>query len=115
MMVTRENVLGDARIEWGMTMKMRKGIHIFVKVTDSDNNGVSGVSVHVVIVTPDPKKDLAGDATTNSEGIAHLHYKVNAGRDGSGANPYHIEAEVPFTSVSCTHSDGTCHADFTVE
>ena len=99
------------------TYAHRDSVHIFVKVTDSDNNGVSGVSVHVVIVTPDPKKDLAGDATTNSEGIAHLHYKVNAGRDGSGAsNPYHIEAEVNGTSVSCTHlDDDICPAHFTVE
>lgn len=89
----------------------RDRVHIFV------NTDVSGASVHVVIDAP--KSLLSGDTTTDENGVAHIHYKVNAGRDGKGE--YHIFATVTNDSgtLSCEHeSDGTdvntCLAHFSV-
>jgi len=74
----------------------RDRVHIFV---DTD---VSGASVHVVIEAP--KSLLSGDTTTDEKGVAHIHYKVNAGRDGKGE--YHIFATVTNDSgsFSCEHN-----------
>ena len=89
--------------------KNRDLVHIIV------NTGVSGASVHVVIDAP--KSTLSGDTTTE-DGVAHIHYKVNAGRDGTGE--YHIFATVTNDSetLSCEHTDGTdantCLSHFSV-
>lgn len=90
--------------------KNRDRVHIIV------NTGVSGASVHVVIDAE--KSRLSGDATTE-DGVAHFHYKVNAGRDGTGL--YHISASVTNNSetLSCEHeSNGmdanTCLSHFSV-
>lgn len=89
----------------------RDRVHIFV------NTNVSGASVHIVIDAP--KSLLSGDTTTDENGVAHIHYKVNAGRDGTGE--YHIFATVTNDSgtLSCEHSDtnpdsDTCLAHFSV-
>lgn len=87
----------------------RNTVHIFVKALDG-SNGVTGIPIHVVINTP--KSTLSGDTTTDGDGIAHIHYKVNAGRDGTGV--YHISATANGGSLSCSHPD-QCHADFTVQ
>jgi len=87
----------------------RNIVHIFVAVTDDTDNGVSGVNVHVEIDAP--KSDLSGDTTTDDSGIAHIHYKVNSGRDGKGI--YHISSTVTSASISCDEADA-CHADFSV-
>ncbi len=84
----------------------RDTVHILVQVDDA-NGGLSGIPVHVTIDAP--KSTLSGDATTNDSGEAHIHYKVNAGRDGKGA--YLIHAEVD--DLSCIDESG-CHADFQV-
>ena len=90
-------------------------VHILVTVTEGEGaSPVEGAAVHILIETPNPASDLVGDSTTNSQGIAHIHYKVNAGRDGTGT--YHIETEVSNggASGSCIHDNGVCHADFDV-
>ncbi len=89
--------------------KKRDTVHIIV------NTGVSGASVHVVIDAE--KSRLSGDATTE-DGVAHFHYKVNAGRDGTGL--YHISASVTNNgeTLSCEHENGTdgntCLSHFSV-
>lgn len=85
----------------------RDRVHIFV------NTDVSGASVHVEIDAP--KSFLTGDTTTNESGVAHIHYKVNAGRDGVGQ--YHIFATVTNNgqTLSCEHPDANnCLAHFSV-
>jgi len=87
----------------------RNTVHIFVKASDGPD-GVANVPIHVVVNAP--KSTLSGDTTTDDNGVAHIHYKVNAGRDGTG--PYHISATANGGSLSCNHNDDACHADFTV-
>ncbi len=87
----------------------RETVHIFVKALDGPK-GVADVPIHVVVNAP--KSTLSGDTTTDDDGVAHIHYKVKAGRDGTGA--YHISASANDGSLLCTHNDGDCHADFTV-
>ena len=85
----------------------RDTVHIFV------NTDVSGASVHVEIAAP--KSTLSGDTTTNDSGQAHIHYKVNAGRDGKG--DYHIFTTVTNNgeTLSCEHPDtNDCLAHFSV-
>jgi len=89
------------------TYSNRDTVHIFVQVDDKNNNGVAGIRVHVTIDAP--KSTLSGDTTTNDSGQAHIHYKVNAGRDGKGT--YDIQAE--FGDLSCTDKILGC-ADFLV-
>ncbi len=89
----------------------RDTVHIFVKALDGPA-GVADVPIHVVIDAP--KSTLSGNTTTDDNGIAHIHYKVNAGRDGT-SEPYHISATANGGSLSCDHNDGACHADFTVQ
>lgn len=84
----------------------RDTVHILIQVGDA-HGGLAEIPVHVTIDAP--KSSLSGDTTTNDSGQAHIHYKVNAGRDGSG--PYHIYAEVD--DLSCIDESG-CHADFEV-
>ena len=81
----------------------RQTVHIFV------NTDVSGADVHVEIDAP--KSTLSGDTTTDENGIAHIHYKVNAGRDGSG--DYHIFATVTSNgqTLSCEHEPDDTDAD----
>jgi len=81
----------------------RDTVHIFVQL-DVDEGGIP---VHVTIDAP--KSNLSGDTTTNDSGQAHIHYKVNAGRDGTGT--YHIYAEID--GLSC-NDESLCHADFDV-
>ena len=88
----------------------RDTVHIFVKALDVSLAGVAGIPIHVVVNAP--KSTLSGDTTTDDNGVAHIHYKVNAGRDGTG--PYHISATANGGSLSCNHNDDACHADFTV-
>jgi len=90
----------------------RDRVHIFFTVTQ--NGPVEGVAVHVRIVTPNPMSDLGGNFTTDTNGEVHTHYKVNAGRDGTGT--YHVHAEVDKDQASgeCLEADA-CHADFTVD
>jgi len=88
----------------------RNTVHIFVKASD-DSGGVAGVPIHLVVNAP--KSILSGDTTTDDNGVAHIHYKVKAGRDGTGL--YHISATANGGSLSCNHNDGACHADFTVQ
>jgi len=87
----------------------RNIVHIFVVVTDDADNGVSGVNVHVEIDAQ--KSNLSGDTTTDDSGIAHIHYKVNSGRDGKGI--FHISSTVTSAGISCDEADA-CHADFSV-
>jgi len=89
----------------------RNTVHIFVKALDGPA-GVADVPIHVVIDAP--KSTLSGDTTTDDNGVAHIHYKVKAGRDGT-SEPYHISATANGGSLSCDHNDGACHADFTVQ
>jgi len=89
----------------------RNTVHIFVKALDGPD-GVAGVPIHVVVNAP--KSTLSGDTTTDDNGVAHIHYKVKAGRDGT-SEPYHISATANGGSLSCNHNDGACHADFTVK
>ena len=88
----------------------RETVHIFVKALDGPK-GVADVPIHVVVNAP--KSTLSGNTTTDDDGVAHIHYKVKAGRDGTGA--YHISASANGGSLSCTHNDDDCHADFTVQ
>ena len=91
----------------------RDTVHIFVKALDEEidgPNGVPGVPIHVVVIAP--KSTLSGDTTTDDSGVAHIHYKVKAGRDGTG--PYYISATANSGSLSCSDPD-PCHAHFTVQ
>ena len=95
------------------TYSNRDTVHIFVKALDGPK-GVADVPIHVVIDAP--KSPLSGDTTTDDNGVAHIHYKVKAGRDGTG--DYHIFATVIGGSLSCNHDttpNDSCHADFTVQ
>ena len=92
------------------TYSNRNTVHIFVESLDG-TVGVAGIPIHVVVNAP--KSSLSGNTTTDDNGIAHIHYKVNAGRDGT-SEPYHISATANGGSLSCNHNDGACHADFTV-
>ena len=91
----------------------RNLVHIFFTVNDDDGHAVEGAAVHVTIVTPNPKRDLAGDFTTDGDGVVHTHYKVNSKRDGTG--DYHVHAEVTKDQASgeCLEAD-PCHAHFKV-
>ena len=60
----------------------KKTVLITVMVTDG-TNAVEGAAAHVVVTTANGKK-LAGDGTTNKEGVAQFKYKVNSKRDGVG-------------------------------
>jgi len=97
----------------GQQYENKDRVHIFVTVEQEDA-GIEGAAVHLRIVTPNPQTDLVADGTTGANGVWHLHYKVNAGRDGT--DTYHIEADASKDqgSGSCTHADGACHADFDV-
>jgi len=92
------------------TYSNRDTVHIFVEVLDG-TVGVAGIPIHVVVNAP--KSTLSGDTTTDDNGVAHIHYKVKAGRDGT-LEPYHISATANGGSLSCNHNDDACHADFTV-
>jgi len=87
----------------------RDTVHIFVKALDNNEAGVAGVPIHLIVNAP--KSTLSGDTTTDDEGVAHIHYKVKTGRDGSGE--YEISATNDGNDLSCSHPD-PCHADFTV-
>ena len=90
----------------------RETVHIFVEALDG-SKGVADVPIHVVIDAP--KSTLSGDSTTDDNGVAHIHYKVKDGRDGTG--DYHIFATVIGGSLSCNHDttpNDSCHADFSV-
>jgi len=87
-----------------ITYHKRNTVHIFVQL----NVNEGGIPVHVTIDAP--KSALSGDTTTNDSGQAHIHYKVNPGRDGTGT--YHIYAEVD--GLSC-NDESLCHADFVVD
>jgi len=91
------------------TYSNRDTVHIFVKALDGPK-GVADVPIHIVIDAP--KFTLSGDATTDDSGVAHIHYKVKAGRDGTGL--YHTSATANGGSLSCSDPD-PCHADFTVQ
>jgi len=86
-------------------------VHIFVTVTQ--NPPVEGAAVHLRIVTPNPRSDLVGDFTTDADGEVHTHYKVKAGRDGTGTYHVHAEASKDLASGECLENDA-CHADFDV-
>ncbi len=86
-----------------ITYPKRDTVHIIVQLDVNEG----GIPVHVTIDAP--KSDLSGDTTTNDSGQAHIHYKVNAGRDGTGT--YHIHAEID--GLSC-NDESLCHADFDV-
>jgi len=90
------------------TYSNRDTVHIFVKALDG-TVGVAGIPIHVVVNSD--KSTLSGDTTTADNGVAHIHYKVKAGRDGTGT--YHISASGG--GLSCNHNNGACHADFTVQ
>lgn len=93
-----------------ITYPNRDTVHIIVQLDVNEG----GIPVHVTIDAP--KSNLSGDTTTNDSGQAHIHYKVNAGRDGTGT--YHIYAEVD--GLSCNdeslsfNGKSLCHADFDV-
>ena len=88
-------------------------VHIFVTVKDDKGSLVAGAAVHIRIVTPNPRSDRVGDFTSGSDGVVHTHYKVNAGRDGTGT--YHVITTVTMDEANgaCAEAD-PCHADFTV-
>jgi len=95
------------------TYSNRDTVHIFVEALDG-TVGVAGIPIHVVIDAP--KSTLSGNTTTDDNGIAHIHYKVKAGRDGT-SEPYHISATANGGSLSCNHDttpNDSCHADFSV-
>lgn len=81
----------------------RQKVHIFV------NTDVSEANVHVEIDAP--KFTLSGDTKTDENGVAHIHYKVNAGRDGIGQ--YHIFATVTNNgqTLSCEHDSDAMDTD----
>lgn len=87
-----------------ITYQNRDTVHIFVQLDVNEG----GIPVHVTIDAP--KFNLSGDTTTNDSGQAHIHYKVNAGRDGPGT--YHIYAEID--GLLC-NDESPCHADFLVD
>jgi len=93
-----------------ITYPNRDTVHIIVQLDVNEG----GIPVHVTIDAP--KRALSGDTTTNDSGQAHIHYKVNAGRDGTGT--YHIHAEID--GLSCNdeslsfNDESLCHADFDV-
>jgi len=93
-----------------ITYPNRDTVHIIVQLDVKEG----GIPVHVTIDAP--KSDLSGDTTTNDSGQAHIHYKVNAGRDGTGI--FHIYAEID--GLSCNdeslsfNGKSLCHADFDV-
>lgn len=97
-------------LKTGGNYSNRDTVHIFVKALDDNGDGVAGIPVHVVVNAP--KSTLNGDTTTDDNGLAHIHYKVNAGRDGTGV--YEISATASGGSLSCSHPD-PCHAEFTVQ
>ena len=69
----------------------KETVGITVTVTDG-TNPVSGAAVHVVLTTASGRT-LAGNATTNGNGVATLNYKVNSKRDGVGT--YTVDATDP--------------------
>jgi len=101
-----------SQLKSGGDYSNRETVHIFVEALDGPK-GVADVPIHVVIDAP--KSTLSGDSTTDDNGVAHIHYKVKAGRDGTG--DYHIFATVIGGSLSCNHDttpNDSCHADFSV-
>ena len=66
----------------------RENVQITVAVTDG-TSPVQGAAVHVVITTANGSK-LAGDGTTDDEGLAKFRYKVNSKRAGVGT--YAVDA-----------------------
>lgn len=95
----------------------RDRVHILATVSD-DIGGVAGAVVEVTIVTPNPDKDVGGTFLTDDSGQIHVHYRVNAGRDGTGI--YHVLTEAAkdsAVSATCSHIDDPsilCHEDFVV-
>jgi len=85
-------------------------VHIFITV--EQNGPIEGATVHLRIVTPNPISDLVGDFTTDA-GEVHTHYKVKAGRDGTGTYHVHAEASKDQASGECLEAN-TCHDDFVV-
>ena len=78
----------------------RETVQINVTVTDG-TTPVSGAAVHVEIATASGKFVLAGDGTTDANGVANFTHKVNSKRDGAGTNTVDATAsKAGFTSGS---------------
>jgi len=92
---------------------IRELVHFFITVKDANGNPVEGAAVHVRIVTPNPITDRVGNFTTDEDGRVHTHYKVNAGRDGTGTYHVHVEVSKDEASGECLEANA-CHADFGV-